>query len=85
MADRFHMREPDERDVAGGPRTRQLYVVAAMADGRWRIETKHDASWFFSTRAEAEDCAIALALRSVPNVIRVQSKDGKVQSEIRYE
>lgn len=66
-------------------RTRCVYVVAATHDGRWCIRTAHDVPWSFPTQIEAEDYAIALALRAIPSVIRVQFRDGTIQREIRYE
>lgn len=66
-------------------KAKRIYVVAVSRDGRWCIRTAHDAPWSFPTQAEAEDHAIALALRTIPSIIRVQFKDGTVRREIRYE
>lgn len=67
------------------PDTKRVYVVSAVRNGRWRVKTAHDVPWTFSTQLEAEDYAIALALRAIPSIIRVQSRDGTVQREIHYE
>ena len=64
---------------------KRVYVVSAARNGRWRVKTAHAVPWTFSTQIEAEDYAIALALRAIPSIIRVQSRDGTVQREIHYE
>ena len=79
---------PQPQEEGGPPRdsdTKRVYVVSAARNGRWRVKTAHDVPWLFSTQLEAEDYAIALALRAIPSVIRVQSRDGTVQREIHYE
>lgn len=75
----------DERDPGQQSQKRHVYVVSAMPDGCWCIGTAPEPPWLFATQVEAEDYAIALALRSIPSVVRVRSRDGTLQREIRYE
>lgn len=80
------MHEPlADTGSACAPDMKRVYVVSATRNGRWRVKTAHDVPWTFSTQLEAEDYAIALALRAIPSIIRVQSRDGTVQREIHYE
>jgi len=65
-------------------RTKRVYVVAENNDGCWRVKTTHGNPSCFPTQLEAEDYAIALALRTIPSVIRVQCQDGTIRREIRY-
>lgn len=83
--ERSFMHQLEELDPMRRSNTKRIYVVSATPDGRWCIKTTHDVPWSFPTQQEAEDYAIALALRAIPSIIQVQFRDGTVQREIRYE
>jgi len=67
-----------------GTRKGTVFVVSSIGDGRWRVHAKHAAPRVFFSQMQAEDCAIALALKNVPSVVRVQYRTGRVVREIRY-
>ena len=67
-----------------GSRKGTVFVVSSIGDGRWRVHAKHAEPKVFLSQMQAEDCAIALALKSVPSVVRVQYRTGRVVREIRY-
>lgn len=61
-----------------------VFVVSSTGDGRWRVHAKQEAPRVFFSQMQAENCAIALALKNVPSVVRVQYRTGRVVREIRY-
>lgn len=61
-----------------------VFVVSSTGDGRWRVQAKEVAPRVFLSQLQAEDCAIALALKNIPSVVRVQYRTGRVVREIRY-